>query len=152
MASKILKYPSLDLLKLTELPEGVEVSQFGHAYIARNWKLTPDVHRAVETAIQAGFTAMLQQGHPQTFRRRPSDRGVVYLTFSQFYEQPWVFVLDEDCSSDFARPHSFKLHKRFTSVLNELTIAGRPEWKSNKHLSVNIGYLGRVLEQIGSEL
>jgi hypothetical protein len=56
--------PEYDL-NFEEVPEGVRVTQHGSTYIARKWRLTPEVLKVIDSALSHGLTALWQHGHPK---------------------------------------------------------------------------------------
>ena len=79
---------------LEEVDEGLLVQQGEEAYVARNWCLSAPVVELVETAIEAGLSWMIRDGHPRRNARWPNRRGVVYLALSPSEHQQWSVAID----------------------------------------------------------
>ncbi|KHA53115.1 endonuclease NucS domain-containing protein [Sulfitobacter geojensis] len=76
------------------LEEGLLVRQDGHAYVARNWQLSPATEELIETAIGSGLGCMIRNDHPRRNARWPNTRGVVYLAFSPDPGKQWSVAID----------------------------------------------------------
>ncbi|MFC4352298.1 endonuclease NucS domain-containing protein [Fodinicurvata halophila] len=81
-------------IELSDVDEGLLVSQFDDAYIARGWRLTAPTIELVETALASGLRWMIRKGHPQPHARWPSRKGRVYLAFSPTRENQWSLAID----------------------------------------------------------
>lgn len=81
-------------LLVQETSSGLLVRQGDEAYVARNWRLSPQVEELIETAIGAGLGCMVRQDHPRKNARLPNSRGVVYLAFSPHASLQWSLAID----------------------------------------------------------
>lgn len=79
---------------LKEVADGLLVTQWDEAYLAKRWTLSDHVVELVEAAISAGLRWMIRERHPQTSRRWPSQTGTVYIAFSPTRENQWSFAID----------------------------------------------------------
>ena len=87
------KWPEIGL-SMRQRREGLEISQGGKAYIARDWQLSNEVLAVVEMAISCGFTCFIQNEHPKENMLFPHGKGADYITFSRKQHDRWLFVLD----------------------------------------------------------
>lgn len=103
-------------IELTEVEEGLLVTQHSEAYVARNWKLTPPVIELVESGLESGLTWMIRNDHPRRNSRWPNKRGTVYLASSPNPEQQWSLAIDtfKDAKGDFSfGVFNEKYHEQF---------------------------------------
>jgi hypothetical protein len=82
-------------LELIERDDGIEVRQFGDAYLAKGWRLTESVMSLVHLAAENNLGVMLQHGHPQSSNRLPNGDGTEYLSFARTQETYWVFAIND---------------------------------------------------------
>jgi hypothetical protein len=81
-------------ISLEDREHGLLVQQYGEAYVARNWRLTPAVIELVKTCLDSGLQWMIRKDHPRSNSRWPNDRGVVYLAFSPTQDEHWSLAID----------------------------------------------------------
>ncbi|WP_170761143.1 endonuclease NucS domain-containing protein [Ruegeria lacuscaerulensis] len=106
-------------LSIEEVESGLLVQQFGEAYVARNWRLTPPVKQVIETALSSGLTCMIRNDHPRRKARWPNTRGVVYLAFSPERGDQWSLAIDTFHAGrgDFGHAvFNGKYHEQFISA------------------------------------
>lgn len=98
-------------LKITENNLGLEISQNGRVYVAKNWRLTSDVLNVVKAGRASGLRCHWQEGHP-------SGHHSHHISFSFSHERnSWVFVLGAE-----ARPPGIvcvTFNKRFKEVFRQ---------------------------------
>jgi hypothetical protein len=109
-----LSYPELGDLVLEDREGGTWISQRGKAYLARRWRLTDQVVKIVESAIESGLTCLWQSGHPK-------GGSSHHISFS-FTHAPasWIFVLGGE-----ARPPEVRqitLNKKLKDLLEKSDI------------------------------
>lgn len=85
-------------LEITESAAGLIVTQAHRSYLAKEWRLSPQVIAAINTALANGFTSLLQNGHPKGSHLLPDGPGVAYLSFARDFQDPWCFAFDDRCS------------------------------------------------------
>ncbi|MBN2565985.1 MAG: hypothetical protein JXB46_09785 [Candidatus Eisenbacteria bacterium] len=74
-------------IRIEEVPGGVLVSQEGHQYLARRWRLTPQVRRVLDLGIEHGLTCLWRSGHPIGLERH-------HISFSFTHARAsWVFAI-----------------------------------------------------------
>ncbi|WP_372520433.1 endonuclease NucS domain-containing protein [Limimaricola soesokkakensis] len=139
-----MSYPHLEL-ELSEVPDGVLVRQSGSAYLARGWRLTPEVKYIVRLALEAGLISMIQRDHPRESNRLPNGAGADYLTFAPSEHHRWVFVLDMDSCPRRRAPTKVKFSKTYKHALRRAGIACPPEWRSPQELIVAVEDLSMAL-------
>lgn len=132
-------------LEMTDVPEGILVSQRGRKYIARGWHLTQEVASIVELALNEGLQCLIQNGHPSESKLLPNGDGTDYLTFSDKPEHRWTFVLNMDSCPDRANPVQVTFNKKFKHVLRMNSINCPPQWRSPQELVVAIEDLPSAL-------
>ncbi|SLN19338.1 hypothetical protein PSA7680_00697 [Pseudoruegeria aquimaris] len=81
-------------IHVEEHAHGLLVRQYGEAYVARNWRLTPAVDELISTALACGLDWMIRSDHPLRKARWPNPRGVVYLGFSPSPDLQWSVAID----------------------------------------------------------
>ena len=81
-------------LELEDTEHGLLVRQHDDAYVARSWRLTPQVVELVETCLSAGLVWAIRKDHPRSNSRWPNPRGVVYLAFSPTADFQWSLAID----------------------------------------------------------
>lgn len=84
-------------ISLEDVEDGLLIRQNDVGYVARNWKLTPQIEELVETAVSNGFGCMIRETHPRRDAHWPNPKGVVYIAFSPGPELHWSFVIDDQC-------------------------------------------------------
>lgn len=138
-------------ITLENLPRGLLVRQFDHAYVARRWQLTPAVVQLVETAIDSGLNWMIRSDHPRQNSRWPNQRGTVYLAFSPSNEQQWSVAIDT--FSETRGDYSFgvfngKYQEQFRSARIPFTFEGRN--RNSGHLVVKRSNVLPTIRQLST--
>jgi len=111
-----MKFTSVNGISVEELEDGLLVSQYNQAYLARRWRLTKNTIDLIEAATSAGLRWMIRDGHPQAHSLWPKGRGRVYLAFSPTREQQWSLAVDRLTAdkSDFGiAVFNGKYHQQF---------------------------------------
>lgn len=107
-------------LKIAPEPEGLRVSQHGRSYLARRWRLTPQVLEVIDTAFEFGLTHLWQDKHPSG-----DESNHVSFSFSHIPDT-WVFVIGKEALPPGLRCITF--HKRLKGYLKA---AGLGEWENS---------------------
>lgn len=81
-------------IELRDHTNGLLVSQYDDAYVARNWRLTSQTVGLVQTALNSDLRWMIRDGMPQASALWPNKRGRVYLAFSPTRENQWYMAID----------------------------------------------------------
>lgn len=81
-------------IELRDHTNGLLVSQYDDAYVARNWRLTSQTVGLVLTALNSDLRWMIRDGMPQASALWPNKRGRVYLAFSPTRENQWSMAID----------------------------------------------------------
>lgn len=122
-------------LSLTEVESGLLVQQYRDSYIARNWRLTPDVVSTVELAVKYGLVCMIQNRHPQASKRGAKGDGTVYMSFARRSSEYWVLTIDHNSSVGGKKPwgtlQQVLINKRYRHALQEASIPNAIESFSN---------------------
>ncbi len=78
--------------RFTEVEGGLIVKQAGEQYLARGWRLTPELIGTVEAFFEHGCPHLIRLNHPMPENR---TKGVDYLGFSRSPTEMWVAVIDQ---------------------------------------------------------
>ncbi|MDX2176443.1 MAG: hypothetical protein SF028_08225 [Candidatus Sumerlaeia bacterium] len=130
--------PEFDL-SLREVPGGVQVTQHGRTYLARRWRLTPQVLGVVESALSHGLTALWQQGHP-------GGDDSHHISFA-FDHRPasWVFVIGGEARPPALRCVTFNKRLKEYFKVNGLGYLWQWETDGGKNILVRPEDLAPVL-------
>jgi hypothetical protein len=106
-------------IRIEEAPGGVLVSQEGHQYLARRWRLTPEVRRVLDLGIEYGLTCLWRSGHPIG----PESH---HISFS-FTHAPasWVFAIGAEAGPPRLKRVTF--NKQFKEYFKH----SGPDWAWN---------------------
>ena len=137
--------PELEGLTLVEEPGGVRVTQAGRSYLARRWRLTPEVLKVIEAALARGLTCLWQHGHPG------GDESH-HISFS-FSHSPssWVFVIGGEAKPPGLRCVTF--NKRLKEYFHHAGLGWMWAWETagGKNILVQPEDLDSVLRTLPLE-
>jgi len=132
---------------LEQVDEGLLVSQFGKAYVARKWQLRPQLCDLVQSFVDMGFGAALQRGHPKDSGLYPAGNGTEYLSFGPSHDHLWAVTLNNQCAArepgGWGRIHHVLLNKNYISALNKSNISWE-QWMSPQHPLVDLAGFERA--------
>ena len=122
-------------LSLTEVEAGLLIQQQGDSYIARHWRLTPDVEFVVQLAVRYGLVCMIQNRHPQTSKRGAKGDGTVYMSFARRSSEYWVLTIDQNSSVGGKKPwgtlQQVLINKQYRHALEQAAVPNAIESFSN---------------------
>jgi len=122
-------------LTLTEVEAGLLIQQHEDSYIARHWRLTPDVLSVVQLAMNFGLVCMIQNRHPQASKRGARGDGTVYMSFARRSTEYWVLTIDQNSSVTGKKPwgrlKQVLISKRYRHALQQASIPHDVEPFSN---------------------
>lgn len=129
-------------LVMEETPVGTRVSQGGRTYLARKWKLTPEVVGVVETALEFGLSCVWQDGHPGG-----DESHHISFSFSR-EKASWVFVIGAEAGPPALKKVTF--HKRLKEYFKSAGLGWMWNWETagGKNILVAPGDLRSVLETL----
>jgi hypothetical protein len=86
-------------ISLKDTEYGLMVTQYSDSYIARRWKISPNLVELVQTALDSKLYWLIRDGHPQVHALWPSTKGRVYLAFSPTRDKHWALAIDSVSST-----------------------------------------------------
>lgn len=132
-------------LRIVEHDRGLLVRQGEDEYLALNWRLTPELHRAIDEAIANGLVTVIRTNHPKPNNRR---NGVKYIAFSRTPYERWVITFDQYSPSNGTGDgeiRQFTVEQSYRSVLEAAEIPYRQERGGGKNLYVPFEHVSAVL-------
>lgn len=137
-------------LSLTEVENGLLIRQHDDCYIARYWRLTPDVEFIAQLAMNYGLVCMIQNRHPQTNNRGAKGDGTVYMSFARRSSEYWVLTIDQNSSVGGKKPSGILqqvlINKQYRHALQEASIPHDIESFSNaSNIQVPFAYAEAAL-------
>ena len=133
-------------VRLTEIEEGIIVTQDGQQYLARKWRLNDDLLGLITKFINAGFECLIRSTHPQVKNR---TSGVAYIGFSASKSEPWLAVIDQHSKQNPIR--RITVNSLFRDLLTEAKIPYRWENAGGKNMFVATQDIDILLEAINPE-
>ena len=131
-------------IKLENVENGIKVSQYGKAYIAKRWILNDDVERLVWSMLDTGMSCMIREKHPLPSRLLPDGEGVVHLSFSPTPKHDWAMAIDRP-NLDYAAFNG-KYREQFEAFNIPFEFEKRN--KKYKHMEVKWEHLFDAIHQL----
>lgn len=133
-------------LEIFDHPLGLWVRQGRNGYLARDWRLTPQVLEFIDATIGAGIATVIRAEHPKPNNR---IRGVAYIAFSRAPHERWIVTLDQYSPASGKRGgtvRQFTVEQAYRAILESAGVPYRQERGGGKNLYVDYEHHRRVLE------
>jgi hypothetical protein len=138
-------------LEIHQRDEGLEIRQFGNAYIAREWRWCEDLSYVIQTLKGFGLTSMMQNNHPQKNAFLPHGNGRDYLAFSSNFSDIWISAVDEQSPKTTNQRDNIQtitFQKRFKSQFDKFEVPYVLEKRNTENLLVDIANLEAALTAV----
>ena len=129
-------------IRIEEVPGGVLVSQEGHQYLARRWRLTPEVRRVLDLGIEHGLTCLWRSRHPIG----PESH---HISFSFTHSRSsWVFAIGAEAGPPRLKRVTFNKQLKEYFRHSELGWVWNWENAGGKNIFVDPNDLESVLQML----
>ncbi|MBI5376409.1 MAG: DUF91 domain-containing protein [Candidatus Schekmanbacteria bacterium] len=137
-------------LTIEQVDRGLLISQGGDAYVAKEWRLTQQVIKIIEIALQNGLVSLIQNGHPQPSKREPMGDGAEYLSFGRVPNELCLMVLNKNSPTNPNSRTDVKkvlFRKHYRHVLKQSDIPFEVEkYRNASNIEVPVDYVEKAIK------
>ena len=123
----------------------MKVLQNGRSYVARKHQLNQRTIAVFEIAINLGFSAAIQNGHPKAADETDLDAEAAYLSLGRSYDERWDLVIDDLKTDGY---NKLLIQKRHQSLFDSTNVQYEEQWRSPKNLEIQFNQLQKALTVI----